>query len=574
MACRVGFFNPSAGARDGTACMRCPEHSTTAGPASASARACVCERGFFYDARAAACKSCFIGTACHSIGTTVASLPVLAGYYRLSNASLDVRRCPDAAANCTDAPSCPESTSGCRGTVFAAQAPAACHANLTGVFCRLCATRPGGVRVYYSSATSRQRADCKECRSLVKDAVLLALGAVSAVVVAALAALCIYRRCLSSHHRAQLEQAWRTFTPHVKLKILIGFYLIASKVDDVYAVEMPPQVQRILNAVAISVSVGFNGVGTVLDCLSMRGYVPTLAVHMVAPALLACLVLLAGVARLQRYVPRADRTAMALFERTAPLLLKLIFLFYPLVTNVAFEAFSCYAFLESQWLKADVSIRCGSDAHRRAQALAWAAIAIYPVGLLALTAVLLFVVRHAVYHERPTRLSRSLDFLHREYEPHLFWCAPSLAIPTVTPIRSHPSGVPQPRDPHTPIRSHPSGVPQPRDPHTPIRSHPSGVPQPRDPHSHAHQISPFWCAPASRSPQSRPSHLTLAIPTRSHALCCVLHDRGRAEGREWEVHGAQTPSHHPIDGHLVPKYLRIVDRSGGSWWSWCVALFS
>ena len=51
------------------------------------------------------------------VGTTLASLPVKRGYFRLNALSLDVRRCPDAATNCDDAPECPESTSGCRGTV-------------------------------------------------------------------------------------------------------------------------------------------------------------------------------------------------------------------------------------------------------------------------------------------------------------------------------------------------------------------------------------------------------------------------------------------------------------------------
>lgn len=63
------------------------------------------------------------------------------------------------------------------------------------------------------------------------------------------------------------------------------------------------------------------------------------------------------------------------------------------MTNVAFDAFSCYAFEQSQWLKADVAIQCGSPDHVTAVSLAWVAIILYPCGLLVLYATLLFAVR-------------------------------------------------------------------------------------------------------------------------------------------------------------------------------------
>ena len=75
----------------------------------------------------------------------------------------------------------------------------------------------------------------------------------------------------------------------------------------------------------------------------------------------------------------------------------------------------CYQFTESQWLKADVAIQCGTDAHGRAKALAWVAIIIYPIGLLAIAAALLFIARNAIILQKPTTLSRAIAFLHREY---------------------------------------------------------------------------------------------------------------------------------------------------------------
>ena len=82
----------------------------------------------------------------------------------------------------------------------------------------------------------------------------------------------------------------------------------------------------------------------------------------------------------------------------------------------AFEAWSCYKFVDSEWLQQDVSIECGTDAHWRVKVVAIIAIILYPAGLLILSAALLFFARHAILKEQPTALSQSIAFLHQEYE--------------------------------------------------------------------------------------------------------------------------------------------------------------
>ena len=92
------------------------------------------------------------------------------------------------------------------------------------------------------------------------------------------------------------------------------------------------------------------------------------------------------------------------------------------MTNVAFEAFSCYEFEgASSWLVADVNIECDTEEHRSALTLAWVAIVMYPIGLIVLNGALLYTARHAIRSRSPTKLSLALAFLHSEYEPHLFW---------------------------------------------------------------------------------------------------------------------------------------------------------
>ena len=63
--------------------------------------------------------------------------------------------------------------------------------------------------------------------------------------------------------KQQLQYVRQAFTPHNKLKILIGFYMIATKVDTVYEVSLPPQVKRMLAAFSVGESFGFNSMGSV-----------------------------------------------------------------------------------------------------------------------------------------------------------------------------------------------------------------------------------------------------------------------------------------------------------------------
>ena len=87
-----------------------------------------------------------------------------------------------------------------------------------------------------------------------------------------------------------------------------------------------------------------------------------------------------------------------LVERLLPPFLILMFLLYPVVTNIAFEGFPCYTLEGGQgWLIADVTIECGaSEEHAHAVLLAWLAVFLYPVGLMVLNLVLLLWAHHAI----------------------------------------------------------------------------------------------------------------------------------------------------------------------------------
>ena len=120
----------------------------------------------------------------------------------------------------------------------------------------------------------------------------------------------------------------------------------------------------------------------------------------------------------------------------------------PLYWQVAFESFSCYKFEVGEKetsidcedesvtpcytvedghilaLVADVGIDCNDwSQHGPIVAVAMVAIILLPFGLLVVNAVLLVCSRHAILSGKVTPLSKSIDFVHREYKPkaHLYW---------------------------------------------------------------------------------------------------------------------------------------------------------
>ena len=124
-----------------------------------------------------------------------------------------------------------------------------------------------------------------------------------------------------------------------------------------------------------------------------------------------------------------------LLESSLPNMLRLLFIFYPIVSNVAFEAFSCYTFDfgtndTRAFLIIDVDIECSAPwggsirnvpEHDTIIIVAFVAVALYPVGLFVFNGMLLFASREAIRSGKSTPLSRATLFLHQEYEPAFFY---------------------------------------------------------------------------------------------------------------------------------------------------------
>ena len=212
------------------------------------------------------------------------------------------------------------------------------------------------------------------------------------------------------------------------------------------AVDMPADVRALLARLTFMVSFGIGGVATTpLECLGLAGYVPRLIFWVALPIVITVVILVAVCFRMclkkkkkpmavaQRKVDDEAHMGQTLslggdaqsdgpevgstvVENVLPPFLQVMFILYPLVTNVAFEGFPCYSFEGGRgWLIADVSIECNTPDHDSATALAWVAVIVYPVGLMVGNLFLLFLARNAIIDGKETPLSRSIAFLYREY---------------------------------------------------------------------------------------------------------------------------------------------------------------
>jgi hypothetical protein len=103
----------------------------------------VCAAGY-YASVLSECISCPPGTLCETIGIDILSLPLQAGWWRMSNTSVDVKQCPDFKS----------SSSVCVGGDGAGVD--VCKDSLDGPFCVLCR---GGVGHYYDKDDKA----CYEC---------------------------------------------------------------------------------------------------------------------------------------------------------------------------------------------------------------------------------------------------------------------------------------------------------------------------------------------------------------------------------------------------------------------------
>ena len=296
----MGFYNPTPNANNQSACLKCPEHAITLELNSTSIADCLCDRLYYNNDTAGEvqCLRCVVGTDCGAPGSMLSTLHIRPGYYRPSPSSIDVRMCLDAGSNCSGEAVCKDSTSGCAG---GSDPASPCQPGLEGKFCSVCAkSNASSALSYYVGGSDAGVAHCSKCPEGV---LWLVIGLGSAATAALIVSYATARRAIPKRRRKALYAPWERYGIDTKLKLLIGFYQIGTKIGKLYHVAMPAEVAMVLEALELGISFGLD-ITTPFECFGANRYEQRLLFWLLLPLVLVLCLLTIGMLR-RRFRPQA-----------------------------------------------------------------------------------------------------------------------------------------------------------------------------------------------------------------------------------------------------------------------------
>ena len=285
-----------------------------------------------------------------------------------------------------------------------------------GPLCRLCVAESR----YYDGGTAR----CRTCAATGGGAaglyvltILLALAGLAAVAAGARVLL----RARAAQALARLSQ----LELRASMKLLLGFYQVATVLPVAYSVRLPEQYHEAMRAftwVNLGWLHGLAGSNACIGSFLARLLVQTLLLPTVALT-----VLLGGGAFVWRHRTREHRLGHLL-----ELSLLFVFAVVPTVAHEIFSAFACEGFgfddadsvetasfdiSEHYYLRADYAVRCDSSdpQYEAIRSVALLLVLLWPVGAPALFGTILRTSR------RDQGRRRAAGFLMREYTAESFW---------------------------------------------------------------------------------------------------------------------------------------------------------
>ena len=447
--------------------LACPSDKTTILGGKTSAADCICDVDYYGRERGGelVCEACPVGTNCALPGATLEHLPLGEGHWRANANTTDVRLC----LGSIDGSSCVGclGADSCGGPNFTG-----CKPGTGGPYCRLCVTANQSMSMYFDS----DEMACLPCHSGHRITPLAVAGGV--VLVACVLYVC---RSVRKRRPTQQDQRKRDQTRRAKalrrlrrilksiqrklttkIKTLVSFYQIITKVGETYAVTYPPSVEKTLDVFAFT-NLELDGLGLPLACLSLGSFEAKLIFLMLLP--FGLMIVFGSAVGCRRCVARwrvaeenrrsairgseggmvdLDTVAtlipdlellQAAFDTSLlPMALRISFLAFPTVSSLAFKAFRCDDLDANDGLpgpavlQADLAVECWdehgdtTDEYRRIRRIASVSIALYPVGVPLFYMALFFKARRAIWANQPTSLSTSLEFLIGDYDAaYFFW---------------------------------------------------------------------------------------------------------------------------------------------------------
>ena len=228
-----------------------------------------------------------------------------------------------------------------------------------------------------------------------------------------------------------------------QVKIAWSFYQVATLIPVVYLVQLPTQVEEVLDLFRISIELEAYNIH--ISCYGGNGVDGQIGFLVTWPIIGICASPLIGLALALLFKHTTLRELCALGRRrgersfidavllgySMPLTMLILYVAFPPVTALTFRLFEdCTTFTdelgESQaFLISDrkhYAVPCPSDELTGAQTTAWIAIFLYPVGVIVLSGWLLYLGRSTLLLEQEsTAYTRSIAFLHGPFRPTYFY---------------------------------------------------------------------------------------------------------------------------------------------------------
>ena len=326
---------------------------------------------------------------------TVASLDIEPGYWRATSESLVILECYNEDA--------------CGGGITGE--PLECLDGYEGPYCSICSDG-------YSTTLSFT---CEECLESDVGAVLVA----SVIMVSIVAVVLLFKYLVSGEidvkKQSLVHKALKRL-PLQSIKILIVVWQILTQFTSIANVTYPDVYQKFLDSVNVLNfdALWIPSVGCIIDV----DFHDRLLVATILP-LAVLLLLLATFTIAKRMNKGSGESLEKVRERHMSVILLVSFLVYSSVSSTIFQAFACEELDDGKdYLRVDYRIECDSSKHEAFQIFAGIMIFVYPIGIPAFYAFLLYKNREVLKdgEERESNIDvQPVDGLWRPYKPERFY---------------------------------------------------------------------------------------------------------------------------------------------------------
>ncbi|CAM9580855.1 unnamed protein product, partial [Hapterophycus canaliculatus] len=374
-----------------------------------------------YSAGSMSCEPQFEHSVSGGYPVVLETLQIERGYWRATNTSTIFLSCYNEEA--------------CVGGVTGS--PGYCHEGYSGPYCSVCT---GG----YAAAMMYTCSDCSDNRGLV-------FGVIVAVILVLLLVMIIFyltkkelgvgtKRVADRGRASAALHRLKHVLPFHALKIIIVVWQILTQFDSVANVVYPGVWGQFLEGLSAFVGLDF---GLVLSsgCFFDVDFHGQMLVSTITPLVaLGLLGVTYGVGvRRNRVTSTTTESAAAaalgsVRRKHASMALLITFLVYSSVSSTVFRMFACETLDDAnEYLRADYTIECDSAKHRALQVYAAFMIVVYPAGIPALYAALLWTKRDVLKDGRrgaagdgdlglssPTVLQLTAD-LWKPYTPERYY---------------------------------------------------------------------------------------------------------------------------------------------------------